>query len=128
MLLIKEHIFESGDFDKYKGKPISFNDNRWTDEDSRKLEEFICQKLDENSLWASDVSVDKAGNKVYINIEIEDGDWKHEHKRLDYVMYDIIYEYNPELVSNYYKDKEEVTNEDGSDTYSAIHKYVIEYI
>lgn len=125
-LTIKEHIFESGDFDRYKGEPITFNDNEWTDKDSRKLEEFICQKLDENSLWVSDVAVDKAGSKVYINIEIEDGDWKHEHKRLDYEMFDIIYEYNPELVSNYYKDKEEVTDEDGSDTYSAIHKYVIE--
>jgi hypothetical protein len=28
--------------------------------------------------------------------------------------------------SHYYKEEEEITDEDGSDTYSAIHKYVIE--
>ena len=53
------------------------------------------------------------------------GDWKHEHKRLDYLMFDIIYEYDKELVSNYYKEDEEITDEDGSDTYSSIHKYRI---
>ena len=119
-LTIKEHIFESGDFDKYKDKSLSIKDI-----DIAHLEKFIHKKLHEYSLWPEDLLVSKDYEYITIEVQIDWGDWKHEHKRLDYVMYDIIYEYNPELASNFYKEKEEVTDEDGSDTYSAKHIYRI---
>lgn len=88
------------------------------------LERFIEKKLDENSLWASNINVYSGRNRtINIDISIEWGDWKHEHLRLDHLMYDIIYEYNRDLVKSFYKVKEEITEEDGSDTYSSIHKY-----
>ena len=46
-----------------------------------------------------------------ISVEIEWGDWKHDHRYLDYVMENLgfsVYKVN-------------VTDEDGSDCYSAIH-------
>lgn len=49
-------------------------------------------------------------------IEVNWGDWKHDHLRLDWVMKENF---------NILLSAEEVTEEDGSDCYSAIHKYVI---
>lgn len=51
------------------------------------------------------------GNQLVINIEW--GDWKHDHKRCDYVM----------AKKNYLCVEEEVTEENGSDCYSANHYY-----
>ena len=90
------------------------------------LEKFIYRKLDENSLWADDVKVYEDDDEIWIEINISWGDWKHEHLRLDYLIMDILYEYNPKLAYNCSKVDEEITEEDGSDTYSAIHNYVIE--
>ena len=114
-------IFESGDFDEYK-KELTLNDIDISD-----LERFIHRKLHEYKLWPESVDVSRDIDVIKIEIEISWGDWKHEHKRLDYVMFDIIYEYNPKLVSNYYMTGEEITDEDDSDTYSSIHKYIIEF-
>lgn len=47
-------------------------------------------------------------------IEIEWGDWKHEHGYADYVM----------KQNGFTKIKEEVTEEDGSDCYSSNHYYI----
>ena len=50
---------------------------------------------------------------------------------LDYKLYDIISDYDAihefecKLPGNFYKEDEEVTEEDGSDTYSSIHIYRI---
>ncbi len=44
-----------------------------------------------------------------------DGDWKHDHGYLDYLMAE----------KGYKKVGEEVTNEDGSDWYESVHTYVI---
>lgn len=90
------------------------------------IEKFISKKLDENSLWVDDVEVYEDASEIYIDISISWGDWKHEHLRLDYLMFDILYEYNPKLAYNCFKKNEEITEEDGSDTYSAVHKYMIE--
>ena len=51
------------------------------------------------------------GNEV--QIEISWGDWKHSHRHLDNLMSNL----------GYIKDDEELTEEDGSDTYSSIHYY-----
>lgn len=90
------------------------------------LEKFIIKKLDENSLWIDDIAVYEEDDDVHIDITINWGDWKHEHRRLDLIMYDIIYEYNKDLAFKLYKVEEKITEEDGSDTYSSIHYYEIE--
>ena len=49
-----------------------------------------------------------------VDISISWGDWKHSHGRLDYLMKQM----------GYIDDGQEVTEEDGSDTYSAMHFYL----
>lgn len=66
----------------------------------------------ENNLWVGDVWDDDG----VLFIEIEWGDWKHGHARLDYLMRNY---FNVVVLGS------EVTEEDGSDTYSAIHKYIL---
>ena len=111
--MIKIDIKESND-------TVTINDMVLSD-----LEKFISKKLDENSLWVSDIDVHEENNTVYIVITIEWGDWKHEHKRLDFLMYDIIYEYNPNLTKSFSKVGEDVTDDNDSDTYSSVHRYEI---
>ena len=48
-----------------------------------------------------------------IEVEIHWGDWKHEHARCDLLMEKF----------GYAKTDEDVTEQDGSDCYSAIHSY-----
>lgn len=48
-------------------------------------------------------------------VEVNWGDWKHSHGYLDYLMKE----------KHIMKIGEDVTEEDGSDTYSAIHIYLI---
>lgn len=64
-----------------------------------------------------------ADNGVYAEVDIVDGDiilnipwgdWKHDHQRADYLM----------KQKGYVLEREEVTEEDGSDTYSAMRYYV----
>lgn len=111
--MIKIDIKESND-------TVTINDMVLSD-----LEKFISKKLDENSLWVSDIDVREENNTIYIDITIEWGDWKHEHKRLDFLMYDTIYEYNPNLTKSFSKVGEDITEDDGSDTYSSVHRYEI---
>ena len=49
----------------------------------------------------------------YITIEIEWGDWKHDHGYSDYLMAEMGYKCT----------NEKVTEEDGSDCYSSVHFY-----
>lgn len=48
-----------------------------------------------------------------IVVEIRWGDWKHDHLRTKFIMDEL----------GYRQVSEEVTEEDGSDTYSSIHRY-----
>ena len=72
--------------------------------------ERIRKYLEDNELFFNDVF---EGNFGLINIDIHWGDWKHEHLYCDDLMeelgYDLVYE--------------EVTEENGSDSYSAIRTY-----
>ena len=52
------------------------------------------------------------GNNV--EIEVIWGDWKHDHGLIDYAM----------KQKGYYKVGETLTEENGSDSYSSIHKYI----
>ena len=54
-----------------------------------------------------------------ICVEVSWGDWKHDHLRLDYLAEKFFTEKGYDILST----NEDVTDEDGSDTYSAIHSY-----
>lgn len=74
-----------------------------TNEEIKKIEDAI-----------KGISYDNINNgKFGTEVHIEWGDWKHDHARLDYLMANI----------GYMKTNEEVTDEDGSDCYSATHYY-----
>ena len=51
-----------------------------------------------------------------VECEINWGDWKHEHLRLKWLMEEI----------GCVRISSEVTEEDGSDTYSAIHRFIVD--
>ena len=51
-----------------------------------------------------------------VECEISWGDWKHEHLRLKWLMEEI----------GCVRIGSEVTEEDGSDTYSAIHRFIVD--
>lgn len=51
----------------------------------------------------------------YIEIEVSWGDWKHDHLALDYYMAE----------AGFVHTATTITEEDGSDTYSAVHTYEI---
>ena len=54
-------------------------------------------------------------------VDISWGDWKHEHLHADYVIEEMLKEKGYEL----FHSNTSVTEEDGSDCYSAIHRYFI---
>ena len=68
----------------------------------------IQKYLKENEIYGE---VSEDGNELVVSIEW--GDWKHDHKRCDYLM----------AKKNYLCVREETTAEDGSDCYSADHYY-----
>lgn len=74
----------------------------------------IWNHLNENKLYADDVYMfsEHAG---IVEVSISWGDWKHEHLRCDYLMQQIGFK----AIS------ENVTEEDGSDCYSATHYYML---
>ena len=68
----------------------------------------IQDYLKENEIFGE---VAECDNQLVISIEW--GDWKHDHKRVDYLM----------AKKNYLCVEEEITEEDGSDCYSSNHYY-----
>lgn len=76
--------------------------------------EKICKyrKIDGDCFISSD-NFDNDGI-VEIGVDIHWGDWKHDHMHLDWAVQDVF----DDVVVN-----EEVTEEDGSDTYSSTHYY-----
>lgn len=75
--------------------------------------EKIQQVLKTHDVWYEISDLSLTDDKVIIHIEW--GDWKHSHARLDYVMKHYL---------GYTLIKEQVTEEDGSDTYSSVHYYI----
>lgn len=64
--------------------------------------------LDENGIWHNTFY-----NEEHIMVHIPWGDWKHDHLRCDYLLGNL----GLTCVNT------EVTEEDGSDCYSAVHYY-----
>ena len=52
------------------------------------------------------------GDKIEIQVFVDWGDWKHDHLRIVHLINDA---FSPDEI------REEVTEEDGSDCYSAVH-------
>ena len=67
----------------------------------------------ENKFWVSDISQYK--DLPVVAIEIEDGDWKHDHNYCKYLMKKL----NFNLIGS------EVTHETGEDCYNAIHYFIV---
>ncbi len=81
-----------------------------TEGDNPDVEKHVMEYLESNQLYPSDVFT--ADDRVMVDISW--GDWKHDHIRCDKLMENLGYT----LV------EEEVTEEDGSDCYSAIRHYI----
>lgn len=74
------------------------------------MEGDIIRIFKENKIWY-DWWTDFTKFAICINIEW--GDWKHDHRYMDYIMQQ----------NGYVKFEEELTREDGSDCYDSIHYY-----
>ena len=83
-----------------------------TDEKIYEIVDRINAKLNEHHLETAYKSLDT------ICIEINWGDWKHDHLRTKWIVAEVL---DMMGFSGQYTMTEEVTEEDGSDTYSAIH-------
>ena len=81
--------------------------NQYTHITMDKVQE-IQDYLKENEIFGE---VAECDNQLVISIEW--GDWKHDHKRVDYLM----------AKKNFLCVEEEITEEDGSDCYSSNHYY-----
>lgn len=62
----------------------------------------------------------RKNDSFVLKIDIDKGDWKHDHRLADIIVSNVADRYdNIEIV----KVSENVTDDDGSDTYSATHTY-----
>lgn len=72
----------------------------------------IERYLKRNCMYPDSITgLDEEGRLV--EIEITDGDWRHDHGRLRHLM----------ALVGYVRQDIEVTQEDGSDCFSAVHTY-----
>lgn len=78
-----------------------------------RMNDELCEYLRNNDADFEYIQEGEVGGVPLLTITVEWGDWKHSHGRLDYLMKDKGYEV---LGVN-------VTEEDGSDCYSAEHIY-----
>ena len=84
----------------------------------------VYNVLSTNNIYA-DVYEDSDftdNNSFLLCVEIDNGDWKHEHRRADLIISELLDNYDNISVT---KMKEEVIDDSEDDTYSAIHKYMI---
>ena len=72
----------------------------------------IIEKLASENHICCEVYEEQSG---VVAVEIRWGDWKHDHNRLDYLV--------RKLVPGLRNIVTDVTEEDGSDCYSAIHRF-----
>lgn len=82
---------------------------------SEKAEE-ICKMLRDNDIYAD---VEQYDDLPVVNVSIYRGDWKHEHARAKWLI--------SENIKGVIYLNTKVTEDDGSDCYSADHRYIFEY-
>lgn len=114
VMLISRPIFEDEEDDIDSLSHLSADEcSRILAEIRRQIrrDEFstIQKYLNENDADYDDIAV----NNAEVEVSVSWGDWKHSHRHLDNLMSNL----------GYIKDDEDVTEEDGSDTYSSIHYY-----
>lgn len=83
------------------------------------FEKKLYKLFDEERLCA-DVWAAESHDK-YFTVEISWGDWKHEHLRCKWIVTEFLMKHGIELDHI----ETHVTEEDGSDCYSAIHRFYI---
>lgn len=76
----------------------------------RKISEYLNKRLQKAGLYP-EINI---LNEKEISILIEWGDWKHEHGTLSYIMKE----------EGYRETNKVITEENGSDYYSAIHYFI----
>ena len=110
--------------DNQKNESLSIKESsipKWQDDLMRE----VYEELRKNHLGGDiydDYNFRGSDALLVMCIEIEWGDWKHDHLATDWIVSEVIDRYdNLKLV----KKTTETTEEDGSDTYSAIHRYLI---
>lgn len=91
--------------------------NESIDIDEAQLEKELYDLLLKNNLYPEDMSVHDGEITIYIS----HGDWKHEHLRCKWLVNDFLEDNGFEDVDYY----ENLTDDDGSDTYSAEHHWII---
>ena len=79
--------------------------------DKREIQR-IYSFLEEHKLYPDEIYYDAYHR---LNVEIYNGDWKHEHMWLDRLMWDL----------GYNKEEETLLDDNGEDTYSSIHQYTL---
>lgn len=79
---------------------------------AKELDEFLREQSAYYEVWAEEDA---------ICVEVSWGDWKHDHLWLDYVAENFFNQNDYQIVGI----DVETTEEDGSDTYSAIHTFTI---
>lgn len=97
------------DIDNYLYEDLNKEVNKLADELAEKFEKDYNVYYE---VWADD-------DCIYIDISW--GDWKHDHLWSSYITREFLKEKGYEVVS----EDSNVTEEDGSDTYSAIHSFVV---
>jgi hypothetical protein len=79
----------------------------------KKLQEKVETILRDNKVYSYELDFDLDNDKV-VYIELEWGDWKHDHLCLKWLM----------EKNGFTQIGENVTEEDGSDCYSAVHTFI----
>lgn len=79
----------------------------------KKIEKTITELFKKKKVWYEHDITEEKGN-IIAAVYVEWGDWKHDHAYVDYLMRECGFIFIGE----------NVTDEDGSDTYSSIHGYL----
>ena len=82
----------------------------------------LCKKIQErlrdNNIHEEVFFNDRGKFEDYLEITIHRGDWKHDHLCAEHTILGVI-----QTIPEYRGHHEEVIESDGSDTYSAIHRF-----
>jgi hypothetical protein len=79
----------------------------------KKLQDKVETLMRENKVYSYELDFDLDNDRL-VYIELEWGDWKHDHLRLEWLMEE----------NDFRQIGEVTTEEDGSDCYSAIHTFI----
>ena len=79
----------------------------------KKLQDKVETLMRENKVYSYELDFDLDNDRL-VYIELEWGDWKHDHLRLEWIMEE----------NDFRQIGEVTTEEDGSDCYSAIHTFI----